>query len=81
MLPLIHSWSAALVTSDVAPCVLVTEPMAVHKALMFRQWSAGVVLFAGGHQLEPQQRDELEALDVAMVFAGALGSPRRGMPK
>ncbi|GGL14595.1 NAD(P)/FAD-dependent oxidoreductase [Mangrovihabitans endophyticus] len=64
--PYCHGWEVR----DRRIGVLVTEPMAVHKALMFRQWSADVVLFAGGHQLEPQQHAELEALDIAVVDGG-----------
>lgn len=47
--------------------VLGTEPMAVHKALLFRQWSPDVVLFAGDLQLEAEQRAQLNARDVAVI--------------
>jgi len=47
--------------------VLGTDLMAVHKAMLFRQWSPDVVFFAHDHQLEPQDRAKLDALDVAVV--------------
>ena len=61
--PYCHGWEVR----DRRIGVLATEPMAVHKALLFRQWSPDVVLFAGDHQLEPQESAQLDALDVSVI--------------
>jgi len=45
--------------------------MSAHKALLFRQRSADVVLFAGDRELEPQERAQLDALDIS-VTAGRI---------
>ncbi|MCG2623175.1 NAD(P)/FAD-dependent oxidoreductase [Arthrobacter sp. I2-34] len=65
--PCCHGWEAR----DRRIGVLATGPMAVHKALLFRHWSADVVLFAGIHQLGPQEREQLDALNIPVV-AGAI---------
>ena len=41
--------------------------MSVHKALSFRQWPPNVLFFAGDRQLEPQDRAQLDALDVPVI--------------
>ena len=64
--PYCHGWEVR----DRRIGVLATDPMAVHKALLFRQWSPDVVLFAGNHELEPQERAKLVALEVAVVAGG-----------
>ncbi len=61
--PYCHGWEVR----DRRIGVLVTEPLAVHKALLFRQWSHDVVLFAGDHQLEAQETAQLDALDVTVI--------------
>ncbi|MFY1670326.1 NAD(P)/FAD-dependent oxidoreductase [Plantactinospora sp. WMMB334] len=61
--PYCHGWEVR----DRRIGVLVTEPMAVQKAVLFRQWSSDVVLFAGGHQLEPEVSAQLDALDVPVI--------------
>jgi len=65
--PYCHGWEVR----DRRIGVLATGPMAVHKAILFRQWSADVVLFADSHRLEPQERTQLEALNIPVV-AGAI---------
>jgi thioredoxin reductase len=61
--PYCHGWEVR----DRRIGVLGTEPMSVHKALLFRQWSTDVVFFADDHQLEPQDRANLDALDVSVI--------------
>jgi thioredoxin reductase len=61
--PYCHGWEVR----DRRIGVLATEPMAVHKALLFRQWSPDVVLFAGDRRLEPQERAQLDALGVSVI--------------
>jgi thioredoxin reductase/SAM-dependent methyltransferase len=61
--PYCHGWEVR----DRRIGVLSTDPMAVHKAILFRQWSPDVVFFVHDHQLEPQDRAKLDALDVAVV--------------
>jgi thioredoxin reductase len=64
--PYCHGWEIR----DRRIGVLATEPMGVHKALLFRQWSSEVVLFAGDRQLEPQESAQLDALGVTVVTGG-----------
>jgi thioredoxin reductase len=64
--PYCHGWEVR----DRRIGVLATEPMAVHKALLFRQWSPDVVLFAGDRQLEPQEKAQLDALGVSLIAGG-----------
>ena len=64
--PYCHGWEVR----DQRIGVLVTDPMAVHKALLFRQWSAQVVLFAGEHQLSEDERTNLRALDIPVIDGG-----------
>ncbi|WP_422774796.1 NAD(P)/FAD-dependent oxidoreductase [Plantactinospora sp. WMMC1484] len=61
--PFCHGWEVR----DRRIGVLVTDPMAVHKAFLFRQWSSEVVLFAGDHTLEPEESVKLDALDVPVI--------------
>jgi thioredoxin reductase/SAM-dependent methyltransferase len=61
--PYCHGWEVR----DRRIGVLGTDPMAVHKAVLFRQWSADIVFFAHGHRLEPHDRAKLDALGVAVV--------------
>lgn len=61
--PYCHGWEVR----DRRIGVLGTEPMSVHKALLFRQWSPDVVFFADDHQLAPQDRAQLDALDVSVI--------------
>jgi thioredoxin reductase len=61
--PYCHGWEVR----DRRIGVLGTEPMSVHKALLFRQWSPDVVFFAEDHELEPQDRAALNALNVSVV--------------
>lgn len=65
--PYCHGWEVR----DRRIGILGTDPMAVHKALLFRQWSADVVFFSGDHQLEPADRLNLDAFDIQVV-AGAI---------
>ncbi|HEX4722196.1 MAG TPA: NAD(P)/FAD-dependent oxidoreductase [Pseudonocardiaceae bacterium] len=54
--PYCHGWEVR----DQAIGVLATGPLAVHMALLFRQWSADVVLFT--HTTTPPSHDEAEQL-------------------
>lgn len=61
--PYCHGWEVR----DRTIGVLGTEPMAVHKAVLFRQWSPDVLFFAHDQELDPQDRAKLDALDIAVV--------------
>ncbi|HEY5334607.1 MAG TPA: FAD-dependent oxidoreductase, partial [Mycobacteriales bacterium] len=61
--PYCHGWEVR----DRRIGVLGTDPMAMHKALLFRQWSSDVVFFDHDHQLEAQDRAKLDALGVGFV--------------
>ena len=61
--PYCHGWEVR----DRRIGVLGTNPMALHKAILFSQWSSDVVFFAHDLQLEAQERAKLEALGVAIV--------------
>lgn len=61
--PYCHGWEVR----DQRIGVLVTDPMAVHKAFLFRQWTSKVLLFAGDHQLSDEERIKLRALDIPVV--------------
>jgi thioredoxin reductase len=61
--PYCHGWEVR----DRKIGVLGTDPMAVHKAVLFRQWSPDVVYFAHDLQLDSQDRAKLDALDIAVV--------------
>lgn len=65
--PYCHGWEVR----DRTIGVLATEPMAVHKAFLFRQWSSEVVLFAGEQEVEADDLARLDALGVVVV-AGAV---------
>lgn len=64
--PYCHGWEVR----DSRIGILVTTPMAVHKAFLFRQWSSQVTLFAGDHQLTEEERTKLQALDIPVVEGG-----------
>ena len=62
--PYCHGWEVR----DRAIGVLATGPMSVHQALLFRQWSADVVLFthrAGAP--DPEQAEQLAARGIGVV--------------
>ncbi|WP_329609198.1 FAD-dependent oxidoreductase [Arthrobacter sp. ATA002] len=61
--PYCHGWEVR----DRRIGVLGTNPMALHKAILFSQWSSDVVFFTHDLQLEGQERAKLEALGVAIV--------------
>lgn len=61
--PYCHGWEVR----DRRIGVLGTDPMAVHKAILFRQWSTDIVFFDHDHQLEAHDRAKLDALDIAVV--------------
>lgn len=67
--PYCHGWEVR----DRRIAVLGSEPMAVHKALLFRQWSPDIVLFTGDRELELQERDQLDALNVTVVDGAIAG--------
>ena len=54
--PYCHGWEVR----DQAIGVLATGPMAVHQALLFRQWSADVTIFA--HTMPPPSAEDAEQL-------------------
>ncbi len=61
--PYCHGWEVR----DRRIGVLGTDPMAVQKAVLFRQWSPDVVFFDHDRDLEAQDRAKLDALGVAVV--------------
>lgn len=61
--PYCHGWEVR----DRRIGVLATSSMAVHKAFLFRQWSSDVVLFAGDHGLDQDDRTKLAALDIPVI--------------
>jgi thioredoxin reductase len=62
--PYCHGWEVR----DQAIGVLATGPMAVHQALLFRQWSADVVLFTHtGPAPSEEDRERLAARGVTVV--------------
>ena len=64
--PYCHGWEVR----DGRIGVLVTTPMAVHKAFLFRQWSDQVMLFAGDHELSEDEQIKLQALDIPVIEGG-----------
>lgn len=64
--PYCHGWEVR----DSRIGILVTNPMAVHKAFLFRQWSSQVMLFTGDHELSEDERLKLRALDIPVVDGG-----------
>lgn len=64
--PYCHGWEVR----DRRIGILVTTPMAVHKAFLFRQWSDQVMLFAGGHEITAEELTKLQALDIPVVEGG-----------
>lgn len=64
--PYCHGWEVR----DSRIGILVTTPMAVHKAFLFRQWSSRVTLFAGDHRLTEEEQTKLQALDIPVVEGG-----------
>ncbi|WP_114907576.1 NAD(P)/FAD-dependent oxidoreductase [Ornithinimicrobium murale] len=67
--PFCHGWEVR----DRRIGILVTGPQSVHKAFLFRQWSADVVLFSNDHELEPQEQSQLAALGVAVIDGTVTG--------
>ncbi len=64
--PYCHGWEVR----DQRIGVLAGSPVAVHQALMFHQLSSEVsVLPLGGFALAPEQREQLEALGIAVLDA------------
>lgn len=61
--PYCHGWEVR----DRRIGVLGTDSMAVHKAILFRQWSPDVVFFDHDNELEAPDRAKLDALGVAVV--------------
>lgn len=61
--PFCHGWEVR----DRRIGILAAEPMPVHRAQLFRQWSPDVVFFAGEVELSASDRDTLEVLDVPVV--------------
>jgi len=68
--PYCHGWELR----DRAVGVLATGPMAVHAALLWRQWTADVTLFRHtAPALEPADREKLTARDVVTVDGTVTG--------
>lgn len=62
--PYCHGWEVR----DQAIGILGTGPMAVHVALLFRQWSDDVVLFQhSAPPLSPEQREQLDARGIRII--------------
>ncbi|HET7327473.1 MAG TPA: FAD-dependent oxidoreductase [Nocardioidaceae bacterium] len=61
--PYCHGWEVR----DRRIGVLGTDAMAVHKVVLFRQWSPDIVFFDHDHQLGRQDRAKLDALDIEVV--------------
>lgn len=61
--PFCHGWEVR----DRRIGILAAEPMPVHKAQLFRQWSSDVVFFAGEIELSESDRTTLEVLDVPVI--------------
>lgn len=61
--PYCHGWEVR----DRRIGVLGTAAMAVHKAILFRQWSPDVVFFDHGREIDTQDRAKLDALGIAVV--------------
>ncbi|KRF14030.1 thioredoxin reductase [Nocardioides sp. Soil797] len=72
--PYCHGWEVR----DQRIGVLVTGPMAVHKAFLFRQWSSQVVVFRGDHQLSDEEIVKLRALDIPLVDGAISGLEAEG---
>lgn len=65
--PYCHGWEVR----DQRIGVLGTDPMALHKAILFRQWSPDVVFFDHGRPLAAEDRTKLEVLGIP-VIAGTI---------
>jgi thioredoxin reductase len=62
--PYCHGWEIR----DQAIGILATGPMAAHGALLFRQWSADVVVFHHtAPPLSPEQIEQLAARDIPVI--------------
>lgn len=61
--PFCHGWEVR----DRRIGILAAEPMPVHKAQLFRQWSPDIVFFAGDVELSEDDRTTLQVLDVPVV--------------
>ncbi|MFE2751863.1 NAD(P)/FAD-dependent oxidoreductase [Actinosynnema sp. NPDC059335] len=61
--PYCHGWEVR----DRAVGVLATGPMSVHQALLFRQLTADVTVFAGDVALTDEQAEQLAARDIDVV--------------
>jgi len=62
--PYCHGWEVR----DQAIGILATNPMGIHQALMWRQWSADMTLFLHtGPQPSAEQWEELAARDITVV--------------
>ncbi|MEU4562178.1 NAD(P)/FAD-dependent oxidoreductase [Actinoplanes sp. NPDC023936] len=65
--PYCHGWEVR----DEPIAVLSTSPLAVHQALLWRQWSKDVTLFTHtGPVLTDEQREQLAARDITVVDGG-----------
>ncbi|MDR7274859.1 FAD-dependent oxidoreductase [Catenuloplanes atrovinosus] len=68
--PYCHGWEVR----DRAIGVIATGPMAVHGALLWRQWTGDVTLFLhGGFTITDEEREQLEARGVRLVDGTVTG--------
>jgi thioredoxin reductase len=67
--PYCHGWEVR----DRTIGILGTGPMSVHKAVLFHQWSPDIVFFSNDHQLDPQERAQLDALGITVVSGTIAG--------
>ncbi|TCP49961.1 thioredoxin reductase [Tamaricihabitans halophyticus] len=61
--PYCHGWEVR----DLAIGVLANGPLAVHQALLFRQWSQNIVFFARGAVLTDEQAEQFAARGIDVV--------------
>ncbi|HEY9263433.1 MAG TPA: FAD-dependent oxidoreductase [Mycobacterium sp.] len=61
--PYCHGWEVR----DRRIGILGTDPMAMHKAILFHQWSSDIVFFDHDQQLEAPDRAKLDALGIGVV--------------
>jgi thioredoxin reductase len=73
--PYCHGWEVR----DAAVGVLSTGPLAVHQALLWRQWTADVTLFAHtGPEPTAEEREQLAARGIAVVDGEVAGVETTG---
>lgn len=61
--PYCHGWEVR----DSRIGILATNPMAIHKAFLFKQWSPHVMLFSGDQRLSEEDQTKLQALAIPVI--------------